>query len=231
MIVFGHQGAPGYAPENTLLSFEEGVRRGADWLELDVHRVAGELLVIHDYRLDRTTNGKGIIYHQSPDLIRSLDAGRGEKIPFLYEVFDLVNRRAGLNIELKSSGTAEPVMKLIDKYIQNQKWTLSQFRISSFNHPELKKIREMNSDIKIGILMYGIPLDLDQIIHILKPDSIHIGIEFINREIVELIHSKNLKVFVYTVNHPEDVKWMLDLQVDGVFTDYPDRVKQVMGKQ
>ena len=142
-----------------------------------------------------------------------------------------MNRRAGLNIELKSSGTAEPVMKLIDKYIQNQKWTLSQFRISSFNHPELKKIREMNSDIKIGILMYGIPLDLDQIIHILKPDSIHIGIEFINREIVELIHSKNLKVFVYTVNHPEDVKWMLDLQVDGVFTDYPDRVKQVMGKQ
>lgn len=231
MIVFGHQGAPGYAPENTLLSFEEGVRRGADWLELDVHRVAGELLVIHDYRLDRTTNGKGIIYHQPLDLIRSLDAGRGEKIPFLYEVFDLVNRRAGLNIELKSSGTAEPVMKLIDKYIQNQKWTLSQFRISSFNHPELKKIREMNSDIKIGILMYGIPLDLDQIIHILKPDSIHIGIEFIDREIVELIHSKNLKVFVYTVNHPEDVKWMLDLQVDGVFTDYPDRVKQVMGKQ
>ena len=226
MIVFGHQGAPGYAPENTLRSFEEAIKRGADWIELDVHNVDGNLLVIHDYRLDRTTNSQGIIYNQPLDLIRSLDAGYGEKIPFLFEVFELINRRIGLNIELKNSGSAEPVMKLINEYIGEHGWSLDQFRISSFNHLELKKIRALNGLIKIGILMYGIPLDLDQIIDILKPDSIHISIEFISREIVDFIHSKDLKVFVYTVNYADDIQWMQDLGVDGVFTDYPDRVKQ-----
>lgn len=228
MIVFGHQGAPGYAPENTLKSFEEAIRRGADWLELDVHQVDGELLVIHDYRLDRTTNGKGILYHQSIESIRRLDAGQGEKIPFLAEVFDLVNRRKGINIELKSAATAAAVMNLIDHYITHQHWSLEQFMISSFNHFELKTVRERNPAIQIGVLMYGVPLDFDRIMEKIRPHSINISIEFISPEIVDLIHTKNLKVYVYTVNFTDDVQWMLDLGVDGVFTDYPDRVRKVI---
>lgn len=228
MIVFGHQGAPGYAPENTLKSFEEAIRRGADWLELDVHQADGELLVIHDYRLDRTTNGKGILYHQSIESIHRLDAGQGEKIPFLAEVFDLVNRRKGINIELKSAATAAAVMNLIDHYITHQHWSLEQFMISSFNHFELKTVRERNPAIQIGVLMYGVPLDFDRIMEKIRPHSINISIEFISPEIVDLIHKKNLKVYVYTVNFTDDVQWMLDLGVDGVFTDYPDRVRNVI---
>ncbi|MGC9364255.1 MAG: glycerophosphodiester phosphodiesterase [Fidelibacterota bacterium] len=228
MIVFGHQGAPGYAPENTLKSFEEAIRRGADWLELDVHQVDGELLVIHDYRLDRTTNGKGILYHQSIESIHSLDAGQGEKIPLLGEVFDLVNRRKGINIELKSAATATAVMNLIDHYITHHHWSLEQFMISSFNHFELKTVRERNPAIQIGVLMYGVPLDFDRIMEEIRPHSINISIEFISPEIVDLIHRKNLKVYVYTVNFPDDAQWMLDLGVDGVFTDYPDRVRNVI---
>jgi len=230
MIVFGHQGAPGYAPENTLLSFEEAIQRGTDWIELDVHRVNVELFVIHDYRLDRTTNGHGIIYKQALEYIRSLDAGQGEKIPFLHEVFDKVDRRVGINIELKSDGTAQPVMALVDNYIQKHGWSIDDFIISSFNHFELKTVREINPNIKIGILLYGVPLDFDAIMQLIKPNSINISIDFISQDIVNIIHKKGLRVFVYTVNFTDEIQWMIDLNVDGVFTDYPDRVKAILSK-
>jgi len=230
MIVFGHQGAPGYAPENTLLSFEEAIRRGTDWIELDVHWVNDELLVIHDYRLDRTTNGHGIIYKQALEYIRSLDAGQGEKIPFLHEVFDKVDRRVGINIELKSNGTARSVMALVDHYIQKYGWSIDDFMISSFNHFELKTVREINPDIIIGILLYGVPLDFDAIMQLIRPNSINISIDFISQDIVNIIHEKGLQVFVYTVNFTDEIQWMIDLNVDGVFTDYPDRVKAILSK-
>ena len=230
MIVFGHQGAPGYAPENTLTSFNKAIRCGADWIELDVHRVADELLVIHDYRLDRTTDGKGIIYKQSIDYIRSLNAGQGEKIPFIAEVIDAVDRRAGINIEIKSADTAKPVMELVSHYTQKCGWSINDFMISSFNHFELKIVREINPNIKIGILLYGVPLDSDQIMQVIRPNSINISIEFISQSIVDIIHQKKLNVFVYTVNYHDDIQWMLDLGVDGVFTDYPDRVKEIISK-
>ena len=230
MIVIGHQGAPGYAPENTLLSFEEAIRRGTDWIELDVHWVNDELLVIHDYRLDRTTNGHGIIYKQALEYIRSLDAGQGEKIPFLHEVFDKVDRRVGINIELKSNGTARSVMALVDHYIQKYGWSIDDFMISSFNHFELKTVREINPDIKIGILLYGVPLDFDAIMQLIRPNSINISIDFISQDIVNIIHEKGLQVFVYTVNFTDEIQWMIDLNVDGVFTDYPDRVKAILSK-
>jgi len=230
MIVFGHQGAPGYAPENTLLSFEEAIQRGTDWIELDVHRVNVELFVIHDYRLDRTTNGHGIIYKQALEYIRSLDAGQGEKIPFLHEVFDKVDRRVGINIELKSDGTAQPVMALVDNYIQKHGWSIDDFIISSFNHFELKTVREINPNIKIGILLYGVPLDFDAIMQLIRPNSINISIDFISQDIVNIIHKKGLRVFVYTVNFTDEIQWMIDLNVDGVFTDYPDRVKAILSK-
>ena len=230
MIVFGHQGAPGYAPENTLLSFEEAIRRGTDWIELDVHWVNDELLVIHDYRLDRTTNGHGIIYKQALEYIRSLDAGQGEKIPFLHEVFDKINRRVGINIELKSDGTERSVMALVDHYIQKYGWSIDDFMISSFNHFELKTVREINPDIIIGILLYGVPLDFDAIMQLIRPNSINISIDFISQDIVNIIHEKGLQVFVYTVNFTDEIQWMIDLNVDGVFTDYPDRVKAILSK-
>ena len=230
MIVFGHQGAPGYAPENTLLSFEEAIRRGTDWIELDVHRVCDELLVIHDYRLDRTTDGHGIIYKKALEYIRSLDAGHGEKIPFLHEVFDQVDRRVGINIELKSDGTARPAMALLDNYIQKQGWSIDDFMISSFNHFELKTVREINPDIQIGILLYGVPLDFDAIMRRIRPNSINISIDFISQDIVNIIHEKGLRVFVYTVNFTDEIQWMIDLNVDGIFTDYPDRVRAILSK-
>jgi len=227
-IVFGHQGAPGYAPENTLLSFKESIQRGADFIELDVHRVDNELLVIHDYRLERTTNSNGILYDKSLQYLRSLDAGQGERIPFLTEVFNLVDKRVGINIELKSPDTAKPVTELVNCYINTHGWSLDHFIISSFDQPELLTLRQLHPIIKIGVLMFGIPLNLNQIIETLNPFSINISIEFVNRQFIARVHQLGLKIFVYTVNYPDDIRRMLKWGADGIFTDYPDRAKQIV---
>jgi len=226
--IFGHQGAPGYAPENTLLSFKEAIQRGADFIELDVHRVDNELVVIHDYRLERTTNGDGILYDKSIQYLWSLDAGQGERIPFLTEVFNLVDKRVGINIELKSPGTAKPITELINHYINNHAWSLDHFIISSFDQPELLTLRQLHPTIKIGVLMFGIPLNLNQIIETLNPFSINISIEFVNRQFIAKVHQLGLKIFVFTVNYPDDIRRMLDWGADGIFTDYPDRAKQMV---
>jgi glycerophosphoryl diester phosphodiesterase len=225
--IFGHQGAPGYAPENTLLSFKEAIQRGADFIELDVHRVNNELIVIHDYRLERTTNGAGIIYDKSIKYLRSLDAGQGERIPLLTEVLNLVNKRVGVNIELKSPGTAKPVMELINLYVKNHGWSPDDFIISSFDQIELLTLRQLHLTIRIGILMFGIPLDFNQIVEALNPFSINISIEFVNRQFIAKVHQMGLKIFIFTVNYPDDIRRMLDWGADGIFTDFPDRAQQI----
>jgi glycerophosphoryl diester phosphodiesterase len=225
--IFGHQGAPGYAPENTLLSFKEAIQRGADFIELDVHRVNNELIVIHDYRLERTTNGAGIIYDKSIKYLRSLDAGQGERIPLLTEVLNLVNKRVGVNIELKSPGTAKPVMELINLYVKNHGWSPDDFIISSFDQIELLTLRQLHLTIRIGILMFGIPLDFNQIVEALNPFSINISIEFVNRQFIAKVHRMGLKIFIFTVNYPDDIRRMLDWGADGIFTDFPDRAQQI----
>ena len=94
MHIIGHRGASGYAPENTLKAFELALTQGCEWLELDVHLLDSKLIVIHDEQLDRTTSGQGLISDHSLDAIRRLDAGDGEKIPYLDEVIEVVNGQA-----------------------------------------------------------------------------------------------------------------------------------------
>jgi len=106
----GHRGAAGHAPENTLASFRKAIELGLDMTELDVHVCAsGELVVIHDENVDRTTNSKGWVSKLSLTELKRLDAGAGETVPTLAEVLDLLKDRIMLNIELKGLGTAEPV--------------------------------------------------------------------------------------------------------------------------
>src|SRR5436309_1394238 len=98
-LCIGHRGARGHEPENTVRSVRRAMELGANGIEVDVYFVDGELIVIHDDTLDRTTNGHGPVVEQSLDFIRSLDAGKGEKIPTLREIFDAVDRRAFINVE------------------------------------------------------------------------------------------------------------------------------------
>ena len=113
-LCFGHRGAMGHVPENTLKSIQRALDIGVDYIEIDVYLVEDKLIVIHDDRLERTTDGEGYVVDKKLDYLRSLDAGEGQKIPLLEEVLDLINGRTGLNIELKGENTAVPVLNMIN---------------------------------------------------------------------------------------------------------------------
>lgn len=223
LLCIGHRGAMGHAPENTLASIRKALELGAPCMEIDVYFVDGQLVVFHDHRLERTTNGFGYLVDQKFSELRALDAGNGEKIPTLQEVFEAIHYKAGLNIELKGPDTAGPVTEFISK-ARKSGWNDDLILISSFNHRELQRVRRMDPRIKLGAMMVGLPLDDAAFAASLDAYSVHISFEFIDRRFVNDAHDRRLRVFVFTVNHPEDIKKMEELGVDGIFTDYPDRV-------
>ncbi|MGK7896489.1 MAG: glycerophosphodiester phosphodiesterase [Xenococcus sp. (in: cyanobacteria)] len=221
MLCIGHRGAMGYEPENTLLAIAIAVYLGVDWIDIDVYKIENNLIVFHDRDLSRTTNGTGDIYDYSFADLRSLDAGKGQQIPTLAEVFDLVDRQCGINIELKGINTAELVIKLITEYIPRG-WQYTDFLVSSFNHYELKRIQDTCPQIAIGILIYGVPLNYLDIATALNAVVIIAAYDFVTPEIIQNIHERGFKIFVYTVNELKDIKIMKLLNVDGIISNYPD---------
>lgn len=225
IIRIGHRGACGYEPENTLLSFKKALELNVDMIELDVYLCkTGELVVIHDDKVDRTTNGKGYITEKSFKELRQLDAGKGEKIPTLQEVLDLTNKKAKVNIELKGEGTAKPVSKVIEKYVKEKGWSYDDFLVSSFNHYELLKFSKLSPNIKIGVLIKGTPIGFAEFAEKVNAYSVHLSLEFINKEFVEDAHKRGMKVFVWTVNDTDEMQRMKELGIDGVFSKFPDRI-------
>jgi glycerophosphoryl diester phosphodiesterase len=225
MIIFGHRGARGLKPENTLPSFTEGLMH-TNAIELDVYACkTGELVVIHDDTVDRTTNGHGYVTEMTFDQLRKLDAGAGAQIPTLQEVLDLAKNTSLVNIELKGPGTATPVAGVIKHYVETRQWTYENFIASSFNHVELAAFKKICSEVRIAALICGIPLDLAQCATILNAYALNPSLEFISQDLVDDAHNRGLKVFVYTVNTQEDLNRLNALGVDGIFTDYPDRIK------
>ena len=230
MLCIGHRGAMGHAPENTLLSMQKALDLGVPWVELDVYEVEGHLIVIHDKTLERTTNGAGYVMEQTFDYLRSLDAGKGQKIPTLDEVFDLIQRKAGINIELKGPDTAGPVAAFIDRYRLNG-WTDDEILVSSFNHRELKKIKGLDGKVRIGPLIKEIPEGNAAFAEEMGAFTVHVSLKYITRAFVEDAHHRGLKVYVYTINRLNDIARMRSFGVDGVFTNYPERVLKKKEKQ
>jgi glycerophosphoryl diester phosphodiesterase len=223
-IVFAHRGASGSEPENTLRSFQKALELGSAWMELDVQNVQNRLLVFHDARLGRTTNGTGRLAEKSVDALRELDAGKGEKIPYLREVFDLVDRRACLNVELKGRGTAALTVDLIDLYVRDRRWTYDHFIVSSFIRDELKTVKRLQPRIRIGFLYRGRLLIFPKrFVRRLGPYSVHVRKDRVRTAWVKSVQSMGMKVFVYTVNEPEDAERLRLIGVDGIFTDFPER--------
>lgn len=223
MLCIGHRGAMGYAPENTLESIEKALELQTPWVEVDVFFVDGHLIVFHDDRLERTTNGTGYLFDKTFSYLRALDAGCGQQIPTLEEVLDLISGRAGINIEIKDPEATAPIIKLIQKNIDRH-WDQSQFMVSSFFHHEIKKIKALDDRILTGALIAGVPVRYAAFAHELGAYSVNQSREFVNGEFIRDAHRWGLKVFVYTVDLPEDMERMQQMGVDGLFSNYPDRV-------
>ena len=222
LICFAHRGASGHAPENTLLAFKTALSMGSAWIELDVFAVEKEIVVIHDDRLDRTTNGSGDVSSSSLAYLRSLDAGEGEKIPFLGEVLDTVAGKAGINVELKGDDTAALVAPLIESYVFRGIFHRDQFLVSSFNYKELQLFCQLAPEIRTGVNLSGPPLYSAKFAEDLGVYSLHVHRKSVTRAFVEDAHKRGFKVFVFTINQAEDLKAMVSNGIDGIFTNYPE---------
>ncbi len=216
MLKIGHRGACGYEPENTMRSFKKAIELGVDMIELDVQVCkTGEVVVIHDETVDRTTNGKGKVGELSFDELRSLDAGKGEKIPLLTEVFNL---GVPINIELKGEGTAGPVALIIKEY-DGKGSSYDDFFVSSFDYERIMEFKQLCPKVKVGFVTKEL-VDVGG----LDVYSVNVMVKNLTKEFVDEAHSKGLKVFAYVVNDKEDIERIKSIGVDGIFTDYPDRL-------
>lgn len=221
MLMIGHRGAMGCAPENTLLSIHKAIELGADWVEIDVHCVADKLLVIHDETVDRTTNGRGKLIDYSFEELRALDAGLGQRIPTLQEVLEVTVGKVGLNIELKGLGTGKVLTSLLRNTPETYK---NKMLVSSFLMSELEQVVRLNQHVKIGVLAGNNINESIAWATKLKAFSIHLRLQKVTPKWVDRAHDLGLKVYVYTVNKVVQIRRMKELRVDGVFSDYPNRL-------
>ncbi len=223
MKTFGHRGAAGLMAENTIESIAEALIHPIDGIEIDVHCCkSGELVVIHDETLDRTTNGTGNVDDYTLQELKKLSTEEGFKIPTLEEVLHLIDARCTLNIELKGKGTAIPAVKLVEEYIQKTHWKYDHFIISSFDHPQLFEIKEKSSRFKIGVLTEenitaGLPVAKE-----LEAFSIHPPIITLTEDEVTLAHEQGYKVYVWTVNTEKLIRQSKKWNVDAIITDFPN---------
>lgn len=223
MQIIAHRGASGYKPENTLSAFEHAIDMGADMIELDVHRLkTGELIVIHDQTVTRTTDGLGKVERYTLEQIRKLDAGEKEFVPLLSEVLDLVDKRVPVNIELKGRGTAKPLADLLSDCIETKGWTTGHFIVSSFNHTVIRQFMRLMPLIPVGALVDRRPFWLRPLCYSDDVDGINMNAERIRPIDVEIAHKSGKQVYAYTVNTREAAEMLRQINVDGIFTNYPD---------
>ncbi len=221
-----HRGASGYEPENTLRSFKKALDLGADMIEFDVHICkSGEVVIIHDAKVNRTTNGKGAVKRLTLEQLKQLDAGKGEKIPSLQEALDLINRKAKAVVELKGKGTAGPVAKILKEYVDKKGWEYSDFIVISFDHEQLYELKSIDVNFRIGLLFIKRPKGIrlfDRNGN--KVDLIDLSFEYINFEFVKKMHEKGIEVFAYTVNEKSDILNLGNMGINAITSDYPDRL-------
>lgn len=238
MLNIAHRGFSGKYPENTMLAFKKAVEAGADGIEFDVHfSKDGELVIIHDELLDRTTNGMGAVSDYTYEELSKFDASAGfagvygfNKIPTLREYFEFVKPIEGFitNIELKTgvkeySGIEKAVLELIDEFE-----LADRIIISSFNHYSVMRIKALNSDIKCGFLDSSWIYDFGEYTKTRGVECVHPHYVSLNNESVTEIKSNSIQINTWTVNSEEEVERLFYLGIDAVIGNYPDMVKNVL---
>ncbi len=221
----GHRGACGHVPENTLASMRKAIELGVDGFEFDIQLSKdGVPVVIHDDTLDRTTNGKGLVSDFTLKELQGFDAGNGEKIPSLQDVINMVDKQTRLFIELKAKTSTKPVADIINYAVQNLVWNYDQFFICSFNHQQIAESRALIPEVRTCALLVGIPVTLSQIAIEAGAWSINPSIHHINQELVDDARKRGLKVMVWTADRPEEITRARTLKVDGIISNFPDRL-------
>ncbi|HKV85849.1 MAG TPA: glycerophosphodiester phosphodiesterase family protein [Ktedonobacterales bacterium] len=242
LVCYAHRGARAHAPENTLLAFSLAFDLGADAIECDVQRSRdGQLVIIHDGTVDRTTDGSGFVSEQGLGELRGLDAGRKwrvtQRIPTLEETLALVWERGGaVNLEIKGESIEESVetARFVEPVLREQHPAFrKRLLISSFEHPAIALLKERLPWLRIGAL-YGSAWrrrDLITPALALHAEAIHPALSLVNPGLIRRAHDAGLRVNVWTANRPATIEQLIRWEVDGVFSDYPERVVIVRARQ
>ncbi|MCY9662347.1 glycerophosphodiester phosphodiesterase [Paenibacillus chondroitinus] len=231
-----HRGAKGMAPENTLAAFQLALSQGCEGIELDVHLTADDHIVVcHDMTLDRTTTGKGTIAEKSLAEIKAYDAGlwfgdefKGETVPTLDEVFDLVPGSIMINVEVKYAYEGRMERKLIEFLRRRDR--LNHVIVSSFDHKCIRRIKQLEPETKIGLLYQAKLLDPTAYARSLDLEvySLHPYFQMLDAEDVTKAKESGLYVYPYTANDEKDLLMLADYGVSGIITDFPGRLKTLL---
>jgi glycerophosphoryl diester phosphodiesterase len=225
-----HRGASALAPENTIAAFERAVELGADAIEFDIHLSRdGELVVIHDDTLDRTTDGSGPVRERRLGELMRLDAGRwfgegfaGQRIPSLDEVLDRFAGKVALALEIKAGSTFFPGIE--EKVISalRERAAIDQAAVASFDHYALRRLKEIEPTIRTAALLVGRPVSLSALAGPAKADGLALEASFVTKTEVEACRAAGLQLAVWVVNDPAQMRHFIRLGVDGIITDRPD---------
>ena len=220
----GHRGAKGYVAENTLASISKALELGVDAIEIDVHVCkTGELIVIHDEKINRTTSGKGKVKKLTYSSLQLVES-EGYKIPTLEEVLDYCANKCNVHIELKGKGTAIKVANLVEKVVEKGKWKYDQLFISSFVFSRLKKIRKHNPKIKLGAITAKKPNKALRFAVKNNCHSVYILHKKIRPHIVRIAKLKKIRIYAWTVNESKEIQRIKGLEIEGVISDFLDRL-------
>lgn len=221
----GHRGAKGHVPENTIASIYKAIELGADGIEIDVFRCnSGEIVLFHDKKLDKLTNGTGNIESMNLDELKTLKIlGSEYAIPTLREVLNSIDKDVFLNIELKGRNTAKGSFDLVREYVDIHKIELKNILFSSFDWEELKDLRALSNEVKLALITGDDPLlAIDSALQ-LKAVAINPNYKDLNEHNISKIIGKGLKIYTWTVNRKQDIEKLKALNVNGIITDFPDR--------
>lgn len=224
MLKIGHRGVKGHASENTLESIKKAFELGVDGVEIDVHRCAsGQLVVIHDYTLDRMTNGTGEVSKHTLKQLKEVIVKGHCQIPTLSEVLAFVDNKCLLNIELKGHDTAEEASRMITFFVDKKGWDYKNIVVSSFQRGLLQTVFDTNPKIPLGVL---VDTNLEEAVAFaktIKAVSIHPDYTMLTEEIVENL-KQDFKVFTYGANNLRPIKRIMSYGVDGIISDFPNRI-------
>ncbi|BBD89754.1 glycerophosphodiester phosphodiesterase [Staphylococcus caprae] len=234
--IVAHRGLPEDYPENTLIAYKHALMLHIDMLEIDVHYTKDkQLVVIHDDTIDRTSNGKGKVIDYTLDELREFDFGayrgdkfKGERIPTLDEVLDLVDHFSKkLLLEIKKPSQYPGIEEMIVEKLKERGMPKHKVILQSFDFDCVKKLAEMNLEFELGVLLskkqywYKLP-NFKEIAKV--ADYANPNYALVTKRFMKHAHEEMLKVLPYTVNESKAVKKLIDVEVDGVISDIPEDI-------
>jgi glycerophosphoryl diester phosphodiesterase len=221
----GHRGNPAEHPENTMDSFRSAIELGCDMVECDVHLTTdGELAVIHDHTLERTTNGTGIVGAQTLAELRLLDAGNGQPVPLLEEILELVRDRVGLVIETKQNPIPYPGLEEKLVATLREHGMLDRTTVISFHHGCIRRLKELVPEIDAGIIDASRPIDPVGMLRAARADLFSCYWGTLEPSMVAEIREAGAAVGVWTVDDDLALMWMRACRPDSVFSNRPGEI-------